>query len=581
MKNRSACFKERERLLKMGPLPDIKELVHRAALLNGDKPVLSEMRNGSMYTYSSVNIMDDVNALGTALIDLGLEGRNIALLGENSYSWIVCYLAVVCGTGTVVPIDRELTAEDICRLLKSADCEAILFSGAYLGIIENSVRDSGMIKTCISFNGSGDSEQGLTVDSLIKRGKTLLENGDSRFTGKEIDPLKTAVILLTSGTTGPNKGVVLSHRNICTNINALAEVMPNEPTSFSLLPFHHSFECNCHILPCIYAGCHVFICSSLKRLLAEMRMFKPGMTVVVPLFLDTIYRTIRAEAKKTGAEKKLKTAIRISNALLRLGIDLRRKIFRQICDMLGGNLSLIVCGGAPADPEVLKGIYAIGIDVVNGYGLTECSPIVTINLKTHKNPASVGPPVPYTRIRIDDPDESGLGEVLVSGDNVMCGYYNDEAATAATFSDGWLRTGDYGKIVGGSLMLTGRKKNIIILENGKNVHPEEIEEKIISHLPYVNEVVVYPAVLMVTGIPQDVIVADLHIDPEASFSGASTEEIHKLVAEDLRKVNKRLPLFKNVHCMLLSQEDFPRSHAMKILRHKLIENNAGKALIKL
>ncbi len=375
----------------------------------------------------------------------------------------------------------------------------MLCSTPYLRAVEKSIQSSGRVKICVVFNAPYESEQIRSLASLLEYGNALIKSGDQRFTGKKIDREKVAAILFTSGTTGPNKGVMLSHKNICTNIDAILEVVPTEPTSFSLLPFHHSFECNCHILPCVYCGIHIFICSSHKRLLHEMQMFRPGMAVAVPLVLDTIYKNIWAEAKKTNQTKKLKTAIRISNALLKVGIDIRRTLFKEIGSKLGGNLSLVVSGGAPANPEVLKGLYAIGIDIINGYGLTECSPIVSINMKTHENIDAVGPAVNCVRICIDAPDESEVGEVLVRGDNVMLGYYKDEASTAATLVDGWLRTGDYGKISDrGELILTGRKKNIIILDNGKNIHPEEIEEKIGRQLPYVKEAVVYSSTLQVT-----------------------------------------------------------------------------------
>ncbi len=569
MKNRRACFVERRPVLAMGSLPDLRELLKRARLLNGDKTVLREMKNDEIVCYSCKNIADDVNALGTALIDYGFAGAHIALVGQNSYLWLISYLAVVCGVGVIVPLDKELTDDDLDMLARKGDACALIYAKAYRGAADLLAR-AGVKGIAVESQPGVDTAD--TLNGMICRGRELISRGDRRYLDRQIDGDQVAAILFTSGTTGANKGVMLSHKNICANIDNILRIAPCEPQSISMLPFHHTIELNCHVLPGVLCGIDIFICASLRRLTDTMQAVKPGMSLVVPLFLATVYKTIWAEAKRQGRTGDLRIALKISNLLLMLGIDVRNVLFGQLKETLGGKFDLVICGGAAVDPEVVRGLYSFGIDVITAYGLTECSPVISVNLKAHKHPEAVGKPLGALQVRIDRPDSKGVGEICVKGDTIMRGYYKDEGATAATFDGQWLKTGDYGKLKGHKqLTVTGRKKNLIVLNNGKNVHPEEIEAAIIRQMPYVKEALVYSCNYKVKETLMQTIAAALNIEVEEYFGKMDMETVEKLVAEDIRRINKLLPGYKQMHKLFITQEDFLRTTSKKVIRHKVIE----------
>ncbi|MEL7609311.1 MAG: AMP-binding protein [Bacillota bacterium] len=569
MKNRQACFVKRRPIYAMGPLPDLRELMRRALLINGEKTVLRETKDGEIVQYSCKNIIDDVNALGTALIDYGFADAHIALVGENSYLWFISYMAVVCGVGVIVPLDKELTDDDLDMLALKGDARALIYAKPYRAVAGRLER--AQIRG-FAIEPLPDVKESDTLPGMIRHGRELIDRGDNRYLDRQIDREKAAAILFTSGTTGANKGVMLSHKNICANVDNILKAAPCEPQSISILPFHHTIELNCHVLPGMLHGMDIYICSSLKRLMDTMKMVKPGMSVVVPLFLETVYRTIWAETKRQGRVRDLQTALKISNMLLRAGIDIRNVLFKQLKENLGGQFDLVICGGAAADPEVVRGLYSFGIDVVTAYGLTECAPAVSFNVKAHKHPEAVGKPLSALQVKIDQPDGKGVGEIYVKGDTVMLGYYKDEAATTATFDGQWLKTGDYGKLNGRKLLtVVGRKKNLIVLNNGKNVHPEEIEAAIIRQLPYVKEALVYSSNYKVKETLMQTIAAALKIEVEEYFGKMDMETVEKLVAEDIRRVNKLLPGYKQMHQLFITQEDFLRTTTQKIIRHKVIE----------
>jgi long-chain acyl-CoA synthetase len=569
MKNRRACFVERRPVYAMGPLPDLRELLNRARLLNGDKTVLRETTDGEIAHYSCKDISDDVNALGTALIDYGFEDAHIALVGENSYFWFVSYMAVVCGVGVIVPLDKELTDDDLNTLALKGDARALIYAKPYRGVAGLAERAGVKGFAIEPLPGVDEAD---TLLGMIRHGRELLSCGDRRYLDRQIDRNKAAAILFTSGTTGANKGVMLSHKNICANIDNILKIAPNEPQSISILPFHHTIELNCHVLPGVLCGIDIYICSSLRRLMDTMQTVKPGMSIVVPLFLETVYKTIWAEVKRQNRTRDLQTMLKISNMMLMAGVDIRNVLFKKLKESLGGKFDLVICGGAAVDPEVVRGLYGLGIDVITAYGLTECSPVVSVNLKAHKHPRAVGRPMDALQVKIDKPDGKGVGEIYVKGDTVMLGYYKDEAATAATFDGQWLKTGDYGKLKGRKLLtVVGRKKNLIVLNNGKNVHPEEIEAAIIQQLPYVREALVYSYNYKVKETLMQTIAAALKIEVEEYFGKTDIKTVEKMVAEDIRRINKLLPGYKQMHQLFITQEDFLRTTTKKVIRHKVIE----------
>ncbi|MGI5898831.1 MAG: AMP-binding protein [Christensenellales bacterium] len=561
-------------MLARGPLVDLKALLAAAREEYGDRIAFCELVRGVSVSYSYVRLFDDVNALGAALISLGLQGKHIALIGENSYNWIVAYLSVICGCGVIVPLDKELTKNGLGHLVKKSDAEAVICSKAFGDAMRALMSENSAVANIVIMGETDESDSIHSMDRLIELGKKLIQSGDCAFSDSVINPLESAAILFTSGTTGANKGVMLSHQNICSNINSLAQVIPDEPNSFSVLPMNHSFEFNCHVLPGIYGGITICINPNLKHLADNMRFFKPAMSVVVPLFIDEIYANIWSEARRQKREKVLRRAVALSNILRLFGIDLREKLFKKIKEGLGGELRLLICGGAPIGMRAAVGLSDFGIRIMNGYGITECSPLVTLNPKIHRKVDSVGIPMPGIEVKIDAPDGKGVGEILVRGKNVMIGYYNDEYSNSVSFEGEWFKTGDYGKqSLTGALFVVGRKKNLIVLDNGKNVHPEEIESLILSQLSYVKDIVVHEAERISSGRMQRSVAAVIGIDPKSEMSRVQKEERDFLVAEDIKRVNKQLPSYKRICMIKVSTEQFEKTTTLKVVRQSVIGND--------
>ena len=567
MKNRSASVAERRPLIENGGAKSIRDLIDTAERLYGDKTAFREMQGKTPVSYSFKKLSDDINALGTALYSMGYEDKHIAVLGENSYRWIVSYLASVL-LGVVIPIDKENTSGTVSKFVERCHADAIFCSRSYLKTAKEASDFSEKHPEVICWSGSSDSGE-VSFDSLLEKGRELLENGEKGFVEKEQDTEKMSAILFTSGTTGANKGVMLSQKNICANVNSIAKVMPIEDISFSVLPMNHAFEFNCHILPGIYFGKEICINSSLKRLMNNLNEFKPYMTVVVPLFVDEIYSVILTNAKHQGKYKILLLAAKFSDFLRSIGIDLRRIMFRRILERFGTNLSLMVCGGAAINPVSAKGLESFGIDIIPGYGITECSPLVSIDLSGKMEKNLVGTPVPGVEIKISDPDETGTGEILVKGDNVTIGYFEDEASNEISFAEGWFRTGDFGMFdKKGRLYITGRKKNLIILENGKNVHPEEIESIILESLPYIRDVVVHEKDIDKNGKNFRCIAASVSLKPNCAYALLGEEECRSHVAEDIRQINKKIASYKHINLVSVTLDEFEKTTTHKVLRDK-------------
>ena len=564
----------RKEIFAMGPLQDLKQLLERSCILNGDKrAIVEKTKDGSTISHSCIDLRRDVNALGTVLLEMGLKGKKIALVGENSYKWIAAYLAVVCGVGVIVPLDKELADKDIQRLIDAADVEAVFYSKSMLPTIRAIESTLPNVRAYLPMDHVVNKDLYYNMDMLIQQGESLISAGDTRYLDAKIDPEVVSAILFTSGTTGANKGVMLSQKNICFIINNAARTIPSNPDSLSVLPMNHSFEFNTHVLTTIYGGIPLCINDSLRYLMDNLKLFKPGMSIVVPLFLNTIHKNVWQQAKKLGTERTLKLAIMISKAFLKVGIDLRSFLFRSIKEVFGGDFTLLVCGGAPTRKEIVQGLNDIGFEVILGYGITECAPLVSVNLNTLKDPSSVGKPIEGVQVKIGEPNEQGIGEILVKGDNVMLGYYKDEAATAASFEDGWFKTGDYGLLnKKGELLITGRKKNLIILNNGKNVHPEEIEDVIQEQLPYALEVLVHEieTSLRMPNKVLDAIGTIIHIDEAEYFSHISRQEIERQVIQDLQRINRTLPVYKQIHYLSITGDEFEKTTTKKIIRQQVI-----------
>ena len=495
---------------------------------------------------------------------------------ENSYCWVISYLAVVNGLGVAVPLDKELTSDDIARLIEKSDTDTVVCSETYLPIISDILVSNPNIKNCIVMNASRPHEGLLDMNELISNGYEALNNGDLAYTRLPIDTDAMCEILYTSGTTGANKGVMLSQKNITSVVYGVMHLIKTTPVSFSVLPISHSYECTCHILGGIYSGITNCFNDSPKHVLQNLAVFQPSMSLMVPLFLESIQRNIWEEARKANLVNHLKYGMYVSNLLRKIGIDKRKLFFKPILSRFGGNLEQVVCGGAPLRDDLIKFFDSLGVNIVNGYGITECAPVISTNSTAWKKIGSVGKIIPVCNVRIANPDNEGYGEVQVQGDIVMLGYYKDQKSTKATFSeDGWFKTGDLGRLDKRNfLYLSGRKKNLIILANGKNVCPEELEQEITSQLPYVKEVMVYASG---SGIyKQESINADVYLYDDY-FETDDISEIQDKLNKDIKKLNAKLSVYKRINKVHIRTNEFEKTTTKKIKRQVALEGRLFNA----
>ncbi len=471
----------------------------------------------------------DVNALGAYIMSKKSKGTHIALYGENSYKWVVAYFAIVCGGNVVVPIDKELSPEEATDIIKRSGSEIIFYSDNYSSEVEEMDID-GVEKINLK-----------DIESLFNEG--LVEE----FKKVNVVPEDLASIVYTSGTTGKPKGVMLTHGNFASDtVNASSNIfIPNG--TVLLLPLHHTFGLVAGITCMFLRGYSVFINQSLRFLVRDLQIAKPKHLSVVPLIIETLYKRIWETAEKENKAGLLRALIKVSNGLLKVGIDVRKLLFGSVRKAFGGELEMLISGGAAIAPEVINGVAAFGIKTINGYGITECSPIVSTTRNRHNNFPSAGSVIPGCEVKIVDPDADGNGEIYIRGVNVTQGYYMDDKANAESFEDGWFKTGDIGCFdKEGFLCITGRKKNLIILSNGKNISPEELEFKV-QTVPNVIEVVIYG---------EDGLIA-------AEIFAEDRTGIEETIMGEL---NKTLPTYKQIQKVKFRDEEFAKTSTKKIKR---------------
>ncbi len=538
-------------MMKEYPLYDapmiksLKHLIEYAAENYAESPAFTFERDGEDITVDFIQLKNDIYALGTYFYSLGLkDGDKIAVMGENSYEWVITYFAATNGSNVIVPIDKELGAPEVANLIKSSEAKALIYSDAKKKIIDEAKADMPTIEHYIPMCNFGD---------VIAKGSEMIDAGDDSFEKNEIDLEALCTIIYTSGTTGEPKGVMLNQRNLTFDmVNSCRNFL--EPAgTVVVLPLHHTFGFMAGILCQIHRGYPVYINSNLKNVLKDIQKAKPYHISVVPLFVETFYKSLWRTVRKQGKENLLKTMIKISNVLRKVGIDLRRVLFKSVKQGFGGNLEMIIAGGAPLDLKYAKGFEDLGIALINGYGITECSPIVSLDRNKKYLFGAAGVPVPGTEVKIYNPNEDGEGEIIVKGDHVMMGYYNNPEATEAAFVDGWFRTGDIGTIdKNGFVHITGRIKNIIILSNGKNVYPEEIETVVLQKVEGVTEIVVYGE--------DDVICAEIYTE---------TPEEQERIKKDVQALNATLPPMKQIKRIHFRDTEFEKTTTKKIKRHTI------------
>ena len=551
---------------------NLKEMLEKSGEKYADKPAFylegKGLEDSKIITHKEFR--DNINYLGTALIEMGLKNKKIAVISENRFEWEEAYLAIVCGTGIVVPLDKALPENEIETSIIRAEVEAIFYSEKYSEIMSKIQKNGNTkIKYFISMDLEKSDFNKYSQKEIIQKGKELLENGNREFIDSKINNEEMAIMLFTSGTTNMSKAVMLSHKNICTNIMDISECfdVTYEDRMLSFLPLHHTFECTVGFLYPVSVGCSIIFSKGVRHIGDEMKNFKITAMISVPIMLEKIYEKIIKGIEKKGKLETVKKGVKISNALKIVGIDIKKKLFKEIHDNLGGCLRLVVAGGAALDPKVQKGFNDLGLNVAQGYGLTETSPVVSAEFTKKKKIGSIGKKMPSVEVKIDEPDAEGVGELLVKGDSVMLGYYNNDEANAESFTeDGWFRTGDLAKIdKDGYIYISGRKKFVIVLKNGKNVYPEEIEI-LINKLELVTESMVYGK-LEDDGdvtISAKVVYNEDYI--KEKFGEIDEKEIYDIIWKEIKEINKTMPKYKYVKNLIITNEEMVKTTTLKIKR---------------
>ena len=530
---------------------------------HGDKTVFMWSEHKEEKSISYETLCEWVRNTAAGIDEMGLSGKTIAIIGDTSPYWIATYLAVLATGGRAVPLDRELAASEINGFLDIVDVSAVFFSTSLKDKYEEMMAYNQSrtyvcmgdeIEDCVSFKG------------VMETGK---KNADYTYP-EQRNVEEVCEYLFTSGTTGSSKCVMLCEKNIFSVVNAACSSVDfsGDDVMVSVLPIHHTYELAILMCELVY-GMKIGINDSLRNVISNFKKYQPTGLTLVPLFVNTVYKRIWSEAKRTGQDKKLKAAISVSDKVLRVGVDVRRKLFKSVLDSFGGNLNKIVCGGAALNPEMVYGFESLGISIYEGYGITECSPLVCVTPYNKRKIGSVGPAVPCCEVRIDGDtvNENGYitGEIQVKGDNVMLGYYNNDEANAEAFTeDGWFRTGDIGYMdEDGYVFITGRCKSVIVLENGKNVFPEEIEEYL-ENVPGVSECVVVGR----KDTDGETILLTAVVFPDVTYyDGKSVSEMKKELAGHINLINKKLPSFKHIRKVDLVDHEFEKTTSRKIKRH--------------
>ena len=558
-------------------LRDLRDLITQSVELYGDRPAFEVKDfNRNHYNISYNEYYEQINALGTALIDMGLKGEKIAVSGDNCYEWCLSYMATVMGVGVIVPIDKELLFNDINDILNIADVKLFFCDKKIAEKLEERKDELKNDLQLVSIRTP--KSEGITViEDLIERGRKLLAEGDRRFLDAEIDPDAMCSLLFTSGTTGMSKGVMLCQRNFVFEVMSAMSVIKINPEDcgISLLPLHHTFESSIILFFAPYCGAKVTFCDGFKYVLKNMKEFNPSVFVAVPLLLETVHRRLmKAIKQKKNGEFLFKLGKVLVKAGKKVGLDLKNLFFKEIIETFGGNMRLIICGAAPINPQILKDFDAIGIQIIFGYGLTECAPLAIINHDKLHMAESVGVPIPGSEAKILDPDPvTGVGEIAVKGDMVMLGYYNNPEETAKVIdSDGFFHTGDLGYVdKKGHFFISGRSKNVIVTSNGKNIYPEELE----YHLS--EDILVGECLVLADKDKKGEDVVGARIFPNfeelkeqtgKSPDDFSDDELYDIFSRTVSAVNEKLPSYKKISRFKIRRTEFKKTTTQKIKRHE-------------
>lgn len=536
---------------------------------NNDAFILKEKDDKNNVKYKHITYKDfqnDINWLGTVFMEMGFHKKRIAVIGKNCYKWAVTYLATLNGVGVVVPLDNGLPLNEIESSLKRSKADVVVFAKNHLDnmkiIFNNKSTD---VKEFICMD-STDVPEFKCFDKILNKGKKLFKNGNTSFLDTDIDSHALASLIFTSGTTASSKAVMLSHDNIASNIYdmLLVENFYDTDVNMAFLPFHHTFG-STGLLVFLSVGATNVFCDGLRHIQENLNEYHVSVFVCVPLLLEAMYKQIMKQIQKQGKENLIKNATKVSKFLLKCHIDIRRKLFKQIIDNLGGKLRLVISGASSLDKTVAEAFNNFGIITIQGYGLTETSPVLSAENPDNIKFGSIGFPMPSVKMKIYEPNESGIGEIIAKGPNVMLGYYENETATNEVIVDGWFHTGDLGyQDEDGYFFVTGRKKNVIVLKNGKNIYPEELES-LITKLDYVSEVMVF-------GLPKD---DDLLLSTKIVYNkdviddrypNISQEELKSIIWKDIKEINSGLTNYKHIKNLIITDEPMIKTTTAKIKR---------------
>ena len=531
-------------------------------------------KNGKFEEKTYGQFGEDVINFGTGLekILLGLKGKRIVIIGQNTYFWYVSYMTLLCSDAIAVPIDKDLPENEIINLATRAKADAIIYNKHKKEVIEKAKDKLPEVKYFIEMNSDDEynpKEKTIGINRVIKEGKSEVENGNKTYIDTTIDPEEFKILIFTSGTTAAAKGVMLCNRNLAENINSVSAYVKLYPTDrlFSVLPLHHCYESTIGFLVPFTHGASIAVCEGLKYIVPNLKETKPTVVLAVPVLVESIYKKINATIKKSRKEALVNSMIHMTNALSNVNIDIKRKVFKEIHDNLGGKIRIIVSAAAPIDAKVGKWLKDIGIEFLQGYGLTETAPITALVPEFNAKVGTVGKPVICANVKIDNPNEDGEGEILISSSTLMLGYYENEEATAEVIKDGWFHSGDIGYLdEDGFIYITGRCKNVIVTQNGKNIYPEEIE-LLLGDVKEIKECMVYGKEdkgieLKITArvIPNREYIAENY------EKDLSDEEIHKIIWEKIKEVNKKLVAYKAVKELEIKNDEFVKTTTMKIKR---------------
>ncbi|MEI3395178.1 MAG: AMP-binding protein [Clostridia bacterium] len=563
MKNKLNIAEQlKQKYHKCEEVTNFKDMIERSAQIFKARTAFKlKNKDGEIYSKTYEEVKNDIYALGTELIVNGLENKRIAIIGKNSYKWAISYLAASI-VGVVVPIDKELHSDDVINFMNVAECECILGDGKNLKTITENIEKLNNKKTIfVDFENS--------FEHYLEAGRTLLEKGNTKFEEIKINPDEMKILLFTSGTTGNAKGVCLSQRNICSNILSIYGIVKVKRSDlfFSILPLHHTYECTIGFLLPLYSGASICYCDGLRYISKNMLEYHPSVILCVPLLLESMYKKIMKSLKKSLPEKYTKDG---ENPIDKLPFILRKIVSRKVKNTLGGRLRVFIVGAAAVNPEIANTFDKLKLNSLQGYGLTECAPLVAGNTDFYKRNDSAGLPIPTVEYKIDNPNQEGVGEIIVKGPNVMLGYYNMPEETEKVLKDGWFHTGDLGKIdENGFLYITGRCKSVIVTKNGKNIYPEEIES-------YLNESPLISESLVIgthkENDDETYINAQIFPNKEAiteylKGTVPTKEEIKKVISDVIANVNSKIPNYKHIKEFAIRDSEFEKTTTQKVKRY--------------